>query len=323
MSNHNRYSFDPGQQPSAGSPRRRAPSGNSAVPVLVFVIGAIVIVAGVIMFEKYQKRHQTGTPVSNLNGTMNGTGDTSPDENSTSGNNGRIQEVSNADDDYIKRGFTPNNPVTSDGDPADKIPKWKFIGRSDHNRYHKPTCKYAQRILKREKLKDKQVFFNTAGDTVKKGYIPCRICKPPLPPATSYADAGSNTKPRGGKPRSRPISLPIKDVKLSFPFAVIEHEVVKDVGVITIEITAEVNKPLQKDNILLLARKLVAAETKKQRVNAVSIFIRLKVRSGRSVKWFCQVDWAPWGNPVRASEVRPGDYRNHQFNIYQQGFFEL
>jgi hypothetical protein len=34
------------------------------------------------------------------------------------------------------------------------------------------------------------------------------------------------------------------------------------------------------------------------------------------------VDWAPYGNLTRASEIAAGDYRTHEFSIFDQGFFK-
>ncbi len=110
---------------------------------------------------------------------------------------------------------------------------------------------------------------------------------------------------------------------MSFPFKVVDREAIVEKGVIRIELTAEVERPLNQKNILLLSRKLVAAEIKKQNVNSVSILMQKKTTGRDPIKWICWVDWAPYGNLIRASEVTAGDYRTHQFDIFQHGTIRL
>ncbi|MEO0248925.1 MAG: Ada metal-binding domain-containing protein [candidate division WOR-3 bacterium] len=52
---------------------------------------------------------------------------------------------------------------------------YKFVGSLKSNKYHHPACSAAKQI-KPENL----VTFKTAKEAQEAGYIPCKICKPPL-----------------------------------------------------------------------------------------------------------------------------------------------
>jgi hypothetical protein len=51
---------------------------------------------------------------------------------------------------------------------------YKYVGSSKSNKYHYPTCQWAQRIKP-----DNLVIFKTAKEAVEAGYVPCSVCKPP------------------------------------------------------------------------------------------------------------------------------------------------
>jgi hypothetical protein len=51
---------------------------------------------------------------------------------------------------------------------------YKYVGSSKSNKYHYPTCRWAQKI-KPENL----VTFKTAKEAMEAGYVPCAVCKPP------------------------------------------------------------------------------------------------------------------------------------------------
>ncbi|KPJ52201.1 MAG: hypothetical protein AMS16_06700 [Planctomycetes bacterium DG_58] len=293
----------------ARGPRRSG--GGTVVQVLTFLGMTVIIVAAVIAYEK---KARTSTSMR--------------DEPPSSTSVGPLH----SDDPYKSRGLQPNTPTTPPtkepttdvapatppSDPTPTVPEYRYIGRSDWNRYHRPNCKYAMNMPE-----DKKVFFTSAADAIAKGYIPCKICRPPVPSSDSLTPTVSRPKPTTSGRPAKPIRLPVKDVTVSFPFKVLDREVIADKGVIRIELTAEVEKPLNRDNILLLARKLVAAEIKKQAINAVSILMQKKTTTTDPIKWICWVDWAPYGNLVRASEVVAGDYHTHQFDIFQHGTIQL
>ena len=50
-----------------------------------------------------------------------------------------------------------------------------YVGSKNSNKYHYPTCSAAQRI-KPQNL----VTFNSAKEAREAGYVPCKICRPPL-----------------------------------------------------------------------------------------------------------------------------------------------
>ena len=51
----------------------------------------------------------------------------------------------------------------------------EFWASKNSNKYHYPTCKAAQKIKPQNLIK-----FNSPEDAKKAGYLPCKICKPPV-----------------------------------------------------------------------------------------------------------------------------------------------
>jgi hypothetical protein len=51
----------------------------------------------------------------------------------------------------------------------------EFLASKNSNKYHFPDCKWAQKIKPSNLIK-----FKTPEDAQKAGYIPCKVCKPPL-----------------------------------------------------------------------------------------------------------------------------------------------
>ena len=49
---------------------------------------------------------------------------------------------------------------------------YSFVGSTDSNKYHWPTCPYAQKIPR-----NKQVWFKTKTEAEKHGYKPCDKCR--------------------------------------------------------------------------------------------------------------------------------------------------
>ncbi len=52
---------------------------------------------------------------------------------------------------------------------------YKYVGSKKSDKYHYPTCEWAQKI-KPENL----VTFASAQEALKGGYVPCKVCRPPL-----------------------------------------------------------------------------------------------------------------------------------------------
>jgi hypothetical protein len=48
----------------------------------------------------------------------------------------------------------------------------KYVGSANSNKYHIPYCKWAKKISP-----ENLVTFKTAQETVKAGYVPCKVCK--------------------------------------------------------------------------------------------------------------------------------------------------
>lgn len=65
----------------------------------------------------------------------------------------------------------------------------EFWASKHSNKYHYPTCKWAQKI-KPENL----IIFNSPEEAIKAGYVPCKVCKPPMASNTrNYEDIIINT----------------------------------------------------------------------------------------------------------------------------------
>jgi methylphosphotriester-DNA--protein-cysteine methyltransferase len=50
-----------------------------------------------------------------------------------------------------------------------------LVASSKSNRYHRQSCVYTSKISKKNLL-----FFKTPDQAIKAGYVPCRVCKPPI-----------------------------------------------------------------------------------------------------------------------------------------------
>ena len=50
-----------------------------------------------------------------------------------------------------------------------------YVGSKNSTKYHYTWCKWAQRIKP-----DNKVVFNSAKEAVDAGYVPCKVCKPPM-----------------------------------------------------------------------------------------------------------------------------------------------
>jgi len=51
----------------------------------------------------------------------------------------------------------------------------RYVGSAKSNKYHYPSCQWARRIKP-----DNLVCFGTAAQAQAKGYIPCKVCSPPV-----------------------------------------------------------------------------------------------------------------------------------------------
>ena len=51
---------------------------------------------------------------------------------------------------------------------------FKYVGSSKSDKYHRPSCKWAQKINP-----SNLVTFKSANEARAAGYIPCKVCKPP------------------------------------------------------------------------------------------------------------------------------------------------
>lgn len=53
--------------------------------------------------------------------------------------------------------------------------EYKYVGSKKSNKYHYPSCRWAKKIKP-----NNLVTFQSAKEAQKAGYIPCKVCRPPL-----------------------------------------------------------------------------------------------------------------------------------------------
>jgi len=52
----------------------------------------------------------------------------------------------------------------------------EYWGSLKSNKYHYPSCEWAQRIKS-----DNLIVFHSPQEAIVAGYVPCKVCRPPLP----------------------------------------------------------------------------------------------------------------------------------------------
>ncbi len=50
----------------------------------------------------------------------------------------------------------------------------QFVGSINSNKYHYPSCRWAQRIYP-----ENEIWFSNPQDARAGGYVPCKVCAPP------------------------------------------------------------------------------------------------------------------------------------------------
>ena len=58
--------------------------------------------------------------------------------------------------------------------PQPETSATKFVGSVKSDKYHYPSCQWAKRISP-----DNEIWFSSATEAKTKGYVPCKVCKPP------------------------------------------------------------------------------------------------------------------------------------------------
>jgi len=72
--------------------------------------------------------------------------------------------------------YPPKKKKTKKTVVATETPKeYKYIGSVKSKKYHYLTCKWAQKISPANR-----VYFKSAKEAREAGYVPCKVCKPPL-----------------------------------------------------------------------------------------------------------------------------------------------
>ncbi len=296
--------------------RRIGSSGGIALNILLFVGGAFTIFAIVIALHK--SGDAPAAPPSESAGAP------SPENTTTTAGTGTSGSGA-SEADYVKRGFISNKGPRVGGNDNQtvkvSVPVVKgFIGDEEYKVYHKPDCKYVKFIDS-----GKKASFTTGAEAFAKGYIPCKFCKPEAPEGIAQIPTRTGPDTTTGKTTThvqpKPVSVPVRDVAVPFPYEVVGRDPINERGVMRIEYEINVMKKLAPDEVLLLAEKCVFQETAKGPISAVSLLIHTD-RTKTTVRWLSMVDWAPYGILTRAGEFKPGDYKNHQFNIYDQATFK-
>lgn len=315
------------------APRRHQSdrSGNMVLAIVVILGVAFAAVFALVTLVPYGSQEQTYT----------------------------VTEIAPPEADYVQRGLRPNstvpaqptpgpvtdNPVQPAGasteEPGGASPVAPdsvrtsstttagegigYVTSTDWNRYHLPTCKYAQHLEP-----DKRRVFATATEARQAGYVPCKVCKPPATdpgaaeaqgPAASVEPVQSvppTAEPSPPKPvRSGPLGF--KATPVDFLYWVASREVDTYQDVVRVDYEVDVETALTRDQALSLAKYLIAEDVKKQGVNSVSFIIRRKARQPDDAKWLIWIDWAPYGSVARAGVSATGDYGHHQFSIVLEG----
>ncbi|NLM52842.1 MAG: MBL fold metallo-hydrolase [Firmicutes bacterium] len=63
----------------------------------------------------------------------------------------------------------PNHEQAPKAEPAPKL----YLGSIKSDKYHKPTCRHAKKILP-----ENEIWFTSIQDAKTQGYVPCGVCKP-------------------------------------------------------------------------------------------------------------------------------------------------
>lgn len=50
-----------------------------------------------------------------------------------------------------------------------------YVGSMKSHKYHKLDCRYARKIDEKN-----LIYFKTPEEAIKKGYYPCKVCRPPI-----------------------------------------------------------------------------------------------------------------------------------------------
>jgi hypothetical protein len=272
--------------------------GLSVTHVLALIVGAVIILGLVIVYTKQEQ-----TP-----------------SNGASANSGTPIVY---DENYYKsRGLAPNQGRrVSSGNGAlttEVKPHPTYVGSTDWDRYHLPSCKHARDIPA-----DKVIWFNSVAEARAKNYVPCKVCNPPASDDGEGIISVTPSKRVADPPLVRetnPGAVPVQDVQVSFTYKVIDRRVKRDKSLVEVDFEVEMSKVFTREDALKVAQKLVYGEIKQNKISAASIFVHTPPGM---VKCVCLVEWAPYGNLARAGEVKAGDYRNHRFTIELQGFLDL
>ena len=67
----------------------------------------------------------------------------------------------------------PQDSVSSETYVPPAASQGRYVGSSESNKYHNPSCRYVKKILPENKI-----WFDSAADAEAQGYSPCGVCNP-------------------------------------------------------------------------------------------------------------------------------------------------
>jgi hypothetical protein len=114
------------------------------------------------------------------------------------------------------------------------------------------------------------------------------------------------------QPETDPGRLPLRDVQVPFAFKLVDRYAKVDRGYVEVDFTVDVSRLFTSDDALKVAQKVVFDEIRQHKISAASIIVRAAPGMPKAV---VMIDWAPFGNLARAQGCKPGDYRNHRFEV--------
>ena len=69
---------------------------------------------------------------------------------------------------------TSNQPSPSITPTQSETSATRFVGSVKSDKYHYPSCQWAKKISQKN-----EIWFSSTNEAKAKGYVPCKVCKPP------------------------------------------------------------------------------------------------------------------------------------------------
>lgn len=137
------------------------------------------------------------------------------------------------------------------------------------------------------------------------GMLLLSACGPTTEPASKEEPPPTITSPAGDSEEAKPS---VGDLS----YTIIEEKDVSFAAIVRKSVKVAVDEGMTREEIEWVARDVVKKITERQPVNAIMVFIYHRGADYTGLASIC-VDWAPHGDWVRASEVKTGEYKQHQY----------